>query len=110
MKSTAVLQRPLQTQVNDCCASLILAAEVECGAFMSAAKQLFGEEMALRAGGLWVETLEADSSFTCQNNLLREVTTLAVSRLTDLVTGMRRTPDSTLRAVGKRANGSAPLN
>jgi hypothetical protein len=78
--------------------------------FMFAAKQLFGEEMALRSGGLWVETLEADSSFICQNHRPREVTTLAASRLTDHVTAMRRTPDSTLRAVGKPANSSAPLN
>ena len=67
---------------------------------MSAAKQLFGKEMALRAGGLWVETLEADSSFTCQNHHLQDVTILAASRLADLVTAMRQIRGSTLRDVG----------
>jgi hypothetical protein len=34
------------------CAKLILAAEIECGAFMSPTNQLFGEGAARTAGGL----------------------------------------------------------
>jgi hypothetical protein len=57
-----------QTHMNSRCAELILAAETECGAFISAAKQLFGEAMALSAGYLWVEALEADTSLRCQHS------------------------------------------
>lgn len=88
-----------QRQTNSSCAKLILAAEIECGAFMSAAKQLFGEEMTLRAGGLWVEALEIDSSFRCQDSGLRLVTILAAGRLADLMGATRQMPDSTTAVV-----------
>jgi hypothetical protein len=90
-----------QRQMNSCCARLILAAEIECGAFMSATKRLFGEGMALRAGNLWVEALEADSSFRCQDSDLRPVTILAADKLFDLMGAMRQTPDSTSRVPTK---------
>ena len=44
-----------QRQTDRSCAKLILAVEMECGSFVSAAKQLFGEHMALYAGILWVQ-------------------------------------------------------
>jgi hypothetical protein len=71
--------------LNRFCAKLILAAEIECGAFMFAAKHLFGEEMTLRAGGLWVEALEEDSSFQCQHTSLRLITIIAACKLADLM-------------------------
>jgi hypothetical protein len=74
-----------QRHMNSCCAELILAAETECGAFISAANQLFGEAMALRAGYLWVEALEADPSFRCQHSGLRLVTILAAGKFADLI-------------------------
>jgi hypothetical protein len=74
-----------QGHMNSCCAELILAAETECGAFIFATKQLFGEAMALRVGYLWVETLEAASSFRCQHSGLRLVTILATGKLADLM-------------------------
>jgi hypothetical protein len=74
-----------QRQLNRFCAKLILAAEIECGAFMFAAKHLFGEEMTLRAGGLWVEALEEDSSFQCQHTSLRLITIIAACKLADLM-------------------------
>jgi len=74
-----------QRQMNSCCARLILATEIECGAFMSATKRLFGEDAALRAGDLWVEALKADSSFRCQDSDLRLVTILAAGKLADLM-------------------------
>jgi hypothetical protein len=74
-----------QTHMNSRCAELILAAETECGAFISAAKQLFGEAMALRAGYLWVEALEADTSFRCQHSGLRLATIFAAGKLADLM-------------------------
>lgn len=70
-------------QMNSSCAKLILTAEIECAAFISAAKQLFGEEVALHAGGFWVDALEAESSFRCQASGLRPVTILAAGRLAD---------------------------
>jgi hypothetical protein len=88
-------------QMNRSCAKLILAAEIECGAFMSAAKQLFGEEITLRAGGLWVEALEADSSFRCQHSGLRLVTIVAACKLADLMGATRQTPDSKAAAAGR---------
>jgi len=45
---------PVASDLRDAknhCAQLILAAEIECSAFMCATKQLFGEDMTLRAGG-----------------------------------------------------------
>lgn len=79
-----------QRQLNSSCAKLIRAAEIECGAFMFATKQLFGGEMALHAGGLWVDALEADSGFRCQESCLRLVTILAAGRLADLIGATRR--------------------
>jgi hypothetical protein len=69
-----------------------LAAEIECGSFMSAAKQLFGEDMALYAGALWVAALETDSSFRCRKSSLRQVTIIAASKLADLMGATRQTP------------------
>jgi hypothetical protein len=83
-----------QRQTSKSCAKLILAAEMECGSFVSAAKQLFGEHMALYAGILWVAALETDSSFGCRNSNLRQVTILAASKLADLIGATRQTPDS----------------
>jgi hypothetical protein len=80
-----------QGHMNSGCAELILAAETECGAFILGTKQLFGEAMALRAGYLWVETLEAASNFRCQHSGLRLVTILAAGKLADL---MRDVPDA----------------
>jgi hypothetical protein len=80
-------------QMNDSCAQLILAAEIECSAFMSATKQLFGQEMTLRAGDLWVRALEADSSFRCHHSDLRLITILAASKLADLMGATRQTRD-----------------
>jgi hypothetical protein len=77
--------------MNSSCEKLILTAEIECAAFMSAANQLFGEEVALRAGGLWVDALEADSSFRCQASGSRRVTILAAGRLADLMGATRQT-------------------
>ena len=74
-----------QKELNSSCAKLIRAAEIECGAFMLATKQLFGEEIALRAGGLWVDALEAGSGFRCQESCLRPVTILAAGRLADFI-------------------------
>jgi hypothetical protein len=83
-----------QRQTNRSCAKLILAAEMECGSFVSAAKQLFGEHMALYAGNLWVAALETGSSSRCRNSSLRQVTILAASKLADLIGATRETPDS----------------
>ena len=52
---------PNRIQPSDSCAKLILDAEIECRAFMSATNQLFGEGAARTAGSLWVEELEASS-------------------------------------------------
>lgn len=71
--------------MNNSCAPLVLAAEIECNAFMSATKQLFGEEMTPQAGGLWVEALETDSGFQCEKSGLRLVTIVAASKLADLM-------------------------
>jgi hypothetical protein len=111
MNSLSVLAAATdQRHMNSCCAQLILAAETECGAFMFAAKQLFGEAMALRAGYLWVEALEADSSFRCQNSGLRLVTILAAGRLADLMGSTRQTPDSTSGIPSKPSGCYPDLN
>jgi hypothetical protein len=90
------------TQMNSSCAKLILTAEIECAAFMSAAKQLFGEEVALHAGSLWADVLETDSSFRCQASGLRLVTILAASRLADLMGATRQTLASPPTSVSGR--------
>lgn len=77
--------------MNSSCGKLILTAEIECAAFMSAAKQLFGQDVALHAGGLWVDVLETHPSFRCQASGLRLVTILAASRLADLMGATRQT-------------------
>jgi hypothetical protein len=78
-----------QRQLDSFCAKLIRAAEIECSAFMLATEQLFGKDMALHAGGLWVDALEADSGFRCQKSRLRLVTILAAARLADLIVATR---------------------
>jgi hypothetical protein len=83
-----------QKQSDSSCAKLIRAAETECGAFVFATNQLCGEEMALHAGGLWVDALEADSGFRCQESCLRLVTILAAGRLADLIGARRRNEHS----------------
>lgn len=81
-----------QRRTNRSCAKLISAAEMECGSFVSAAKQLFGEHVALYAGTLWVVALETDSSFRYRNSSFRQVTILAASKLADLIGATRQTP------------------
>lgn len=80
-------------RMKDSCAPLILAAEIECSAFMSATKQLFGHDMTLHAGDLWVRALEEDSSFRCQHSDLRLITIIAASKLADLMGATRQNPD-----------------
>jgi hypothetical protein len=76
------------------CAKLILDAEIECGAFISATNQLFGEGAAHIAGGLWVEELEASPNHFRSFALdWRIVTISAASRLADLM-GATRSPPS----------------
>lgn len=48
-----------RAQSSEPCAELILEAEIECGAFMSATNRLFGKEVARTAVALWVEEWEA---------------------------------------------------
>jgi hypothetical protein len=67
------------------CAKRVLGAEIECGAFMSAINQLFGEEVARTAVSLWVEELESGlNHFQGRNSDWRVVTISAASRLADL--------------------------
>ena len=71
---------------RDPCAKLILGAEIECGAFMSATNQLFGEGAARTAGVLWVEELEAGpNDFRSHDSGWRIVTISAANRLADLM-------------------------
>ena len=68
------------------CAKLILEAEIECGAFIAATNQLFGEGAACTAGGLWVEELEASPNHFRGLSLdWRIVTMSAASRLAGLM-------------------------
>jgi hypothetical protein len=72
------------------CAKLILEAEMECGAFMSATIRLFGKEVARTAGALWVDELEAGPrNFRGRDSLWRIVTISAASRLADLMSPSR---------------------
>jgi hypothetical protein len=72
------------------CAKLILAAEIECGAFMSATNQLFGEGAARTAGGLWVEEFEACLNyFRGRDSDWRIVTISAANRLASLMDATR---------------------
>jgi hypothetical protein len=72
------------------CAKLILEAEIECGAFMSATIRLFGKEVARTAGALWVEELEAGPrKFRGRDSLWRIVTISAASRLADRMSPTR---------------------
>ena len=76
---------PNRIQPSDSCAKLILDAEIECGAFMSATNQLFGKEVARTAVALWVEELEAcPKHFRGRASHWRIVTISAASRLADL--------------------------
>jgi hypothetical protein len=76
---------PNRIQPSDSCAKLILDAEIECRAFMSATDQLFGEGAARTAGSLWVEELEASPKhFRGPASHWRVVTISAASRLADL--------------------------
>jgi hypothetical protein len=72
------------------CAKLILEAETECGAFIAATNQLFGEGAARTAGSLWVEELEASlNHFRGRASHWRIVTISAASRLADLMSPTR---------------------
>jgi len=74
-----------RAQSSGPCAKLILDAEIECRAFMSATDQLFGEGAARTAGSLWVEELEASPKhFRGPASHWRVVTISAASRLADL--------------------------
>jgi hypothetical protein len=74
------------------CAKLILDAEIECGAFMSATNQLFGKEVACKAVGLWVEELEAGPKhLRGRKSHWRTVTISAASRLANLMGATRST-------------------
>jgi hypothetical protein len=67
------------------CAKLILGAEIECGAFMSATNQLFGEGAARTAGDLWVEEFEAGlNHFRGRDSDWRIVTISVANRLANL--------------------------
>jgi hypothetical protein len=77
------------------CAKLILDAEIECGAFISAINQLFGEGAARAAGVLWVEELEAGPNhFQDRDSDWRIVTISAAGRLADLMGATRSTEKS----------------
>lgn len=79
-------------QPSGACAKLILDAETECGAFMSATNQLFGQEVARKAVGLWVEELEErPKCFRGRDSDWRNVTISAASRLADLMGATRST-------------------
>jgi hypothetical protein len=79
-----------RAQSSGPCAKLILEAEIECGAFMSATNQLFGEGAARTAGSLWVEELEASPNhFRGRASHWRIVTISAASRLADLMSPTR---------------------
>ena len=74
------------------CAKLILEAEIECGAFMSATNRLFGKQAARAAVALWVEELEAGPRhFRGRDLVWRIVTISAASRLADLMGATRST-------------------
>jgi hypothetical protein len=75
-----------RAQSSGPCAKRVLGAEIECGAFMSAINQLFGEEVARTAVSLWVEELEAGPNhFRGRDSDWRVVTISAASRLADLM-------------------------
>jgi hypothetical protein len=77
---------------RDPCAKLILGAEIECGAFMSATNQLFGEGAARTAGVLWAEELEAGpNDFRSHDSDWWIVTISAANRLADLKDATRST-------------------
>jgi hypothetical protein len=81
-----------RAQSSGPCAKLILEAEMECGAFMSATNQLFGKEVACKAVGLWVEELEAGPKhLRGPGPDCRIVTISAASRLADLMGATRGT-------------------
>jgi hypothetical protein len=81
---------PNRIQPSDSCAKLILDAEIECRAFMSATNQLFGEGAARTAGSLWAEELEASPNhFRGRASHWRIVTISAASRLADLMSPTR---------------------
>ena len=83
LKMFRVATNPAQS--SGPCAKLILEAEIECGAFMSATNQLFGKEVARTAVALWVEELEAcPKHFRGRASHWRIVTISAASRLADL--------------------------
>ena len=84
------------------CAKLILGAEIECGAFMSATNQLFGEGAARTAGGLWVEEFEAFLNyFRGRDSDWRIVTISASNRLANLMDATRST-EKTCYGEGER--------
>jgi hypothetical protein len=79
-----------RAQSSGPCAKLILDAEIECRAFISATYQLFGEGAARTAGSLWVEELEASPNhFRGRTSHWRIVTISAASRLADLMSPTR---------------------
>jgi hypothetical protein len=98
-----------QRQENSCCASLVLAANAECGAFMSAARDLFGDRLAFSAGDLWVEALQLDQSFQCGAVGFRKVTIVAAGMLADLMGVPRRTPDTSMEVPPAPTQGSSSM-
>jgi hypothetical protein len=97
-----------QMRPSDPCAKLILDAEIECGAFISATNQLFGEGAACIAGGLWVEELEASPNhFRGLASDWRIVTISAASRLADLMCNRfdasPSPPPASCKSAGRRA-------
>jgi hypothetical protein len=77
---------PNRIRLSGSCAKLLLDAEIECGAFISATNQLFGEGAARTAGDLWVEELEAGPNhFRGHDSDWRIVTISAANRLANLM-------------------------
>ena len=97
-----------RAQSSGPCAKLILEAEMECGAFMSATNQLFGKEVACKAVGLWVEELEAGPKHPRGHGSdWRIVTISAARRLADLMCnrfdGSPSPPPASCKSADRRA-------
>jgi hypothetical protein len=94
---------PNRIQPSGPCAKLILDAEIECGAFISATNQLFGKVVAPTAVGPWVEELEAGRKHFQGPVRMRIVTIFASSRLADRMSQ----PVRRKRLIMEEASGSA---
>ena len=92
-----------ESQVYTPCGALVLAASLECGAFIAATRVLFGEELAFRAGYLWAEALEAEPRFRFQSSSMRLVTILAAIKLADLMGAPRQTHEIIIRTASAAA-------